>query len=80
MIIIIITLVYKEIEASTKYPFLPNLRVLNSNLKSVFTHHLKFFRYALCVFCAYTVHKGVYEFRVNSNIVRLMAFFEIIMH
>ena len=30
-----------------KYPLLPNLRVLNSNLKSVFTHHLKtFFRYA----------------------------------
>ena len=36
----IITLVYKEIEASTKMPVLPNLRVLNSNLKSVFTHHV----------------------------------------
>ena len=28
----------------------------------------------MCI-CAYTVNKGVYEFRVNSNIVRLMAFF-----
>ena len=39
-----------------------------------------FFRYALCAFCAYTVHKGVYEFRGNSNIVRLMAYFLVIMY
>ena len=35
--------------------------MLNPNLKSVFTHHLKLFRYVLCAFCAYTVQKGVYE-------------------
>ena len=40
-----------------------------------------FFRYASCAFCAYKVHKGVYEFRVNSNIMILMAyFFLVIMH
>ena len=38
---------------------------------------LIFLRYA---FCAYTVHKGVYEFKVNSNIVRFMAYFLVIMH
>ena len=36
----------KNLRQAQKYPFLPNLRVLNSNLKSVFTHHLEFFRYA----------------------------------
>ena len=30
----------KKLRQAQKYPFLPNLRVLNSNLKSVFTHHL----------------------------------------
>ena len=30
----------KKLRKAQKYPFLPNLRVLNSNLKSVFTHHL----------------------------------------
>ena len=28
----------------------------------------------------HSVHKGVYEFRVNSNIVRLMIYFLVIMH
>ena len=30
----------KKLRQAQKYPFLPNLRVLNSKLKSVFTHHL----------------------------------------
>ena len=30
----------KKLRQAQKYPFLPNLRVLNSNLKSVFTHHM----------------------------------------
>ena len=34
-----------------------------------------FFRYAYSAFCACTAHKGVYEFRVNSYIMRLMAYF-----
>ena len=75
-----ITLVYKDIEQAQTYLFLPNLMVLNSNLKSVFTHHFWFFKYAKGAFCACTIHKGVYEFRVNSYIVKLMAHFLVIMH
>ena len=51
-----------------KYPFLPNLRVLNWDFKSVLLITSSLFRYALCAFCPYTVHNGVYEFRVNSKI------------
>ena len=30
----------KKLRQAQKYPFLPKLRVTNSNLKSIFTHHL----------------------------------------
>ena len=76
-----ITVVYKEIEASTKIPVFYLIwgcwiQIWNP----FFSSPLVFLDMHSVHFCAYTVHKGVYEFRVNSNIVRLMVYFLVIMH
>ena len=76
----IITLVSKEIEAITKIPVFTKFEGAEFKFDIRFYSSPLVFRYALCSFCAYTEHKGVYEFRVNSNIVRLMNFFIVIMH
>ena len=65
----ITTLVYKEIEASTKIPVLPNLMVLNSNFKSVFPHHLYFF---LDTHSVHFVHIRYIKAYMNSGLILIL--------
>ena len=59
----------KKLRQAQKYPFLPNLIVLNSNLKSVFTHHLYFF---LDMHSVHFVHIRYIKAYMNSGLILIL--------